>query len=199
MLNSDGLRLSLHDALRLDELKKGIFHFRHEIDTCNVEDFLLELKDVRAHPEHYKEITIRLTSPGGNAYHAFGLYAVLRELSFRNVHVKVIVEGMAASAAAMIVLQAADERLALLESSFLLHEPKRWIFFAYESKSDLEDEVTEMKRITDKIVEILSFRCKKSRDEVNKLIERKEVWMSVEDALKWNLIDAIIGPMINDK
>ena len=193
MLNSEELQLSLHDALRLDELRKGIFHFRHDIDTCNVEEFLLELKDVRAHPEHHKEILIRLTSPGGNAYHAFALYAVLRELSSMGVNVKIVVEGMAASAAAMIVLQGADERLALPDSSFLLHEPKRWIFFAYESKSDLEDEVSEMRRITDKIVEILSARCKKSKEEVNKLIERKEVWMSVEDALKWNLIDGIVG------
>ena len=192
MLEKEELRLSLHDALRLDELRSGTFHFRHEIDTCNVEDFLLELKFVRANPEEYKEILIRLTSPGGNAYHAFGLYSILRELSFKGVHVKVLVEGMAASAAAMIVLQGADERLALPDSSFLLHEPKRWIFFAYESKSDLEDEVIEMKRITDKIIDILSFRCKKSKKEVSKLIERKEVWMSVEDALKWGLIDSIV-------
>lgn len=192
MLNSEELHLSLHDALRLDELKKGIFHFRSEIDPCYIEDFLLEIKDVRAHPEDYKEIIIRLSSPGGNAYHAFGFYDVLRELSFRGVHVKVIVEGMAASAAAMIVLQAADERLALPESSFLLHEPKRWIFFAHESKSNLEDEMREMKRITDKIVEILSFRCKKSKEEVNKLIERKEVWISAEQALSWGLIDNIL-------
>ena len=195
MLNPEGLRLSLHDALRLDDLKIGIFHFRSEIDPCYVEEFLLEIKDVRAHPEHYKEITVRLSSPGGNAYHAFAMYAVLRELSFRGVNVRVIVEGMAASAAAMIVLQGADERLALADSSFLLHEPKRWVFFAQESKSNLEDEMKEMKRITDKIVDILSSRCKKSKDEVNKLIERKEVWMSVEEALKWNLIDAIVGPV----
>ena len=195
MLNSNELRLSLHDALRLDEIKKGIFHYRDEISSCYVEEFLLEIKDVRAHPEHYKEILIRLTSPGGNAYHAFGIYNILRELSSEGVNVKILVEGMAASAAAMIVLQGADERLSLPDSSFLLHEPKRWVFFASESKSNLEDEMMEMKRITDKIVEILSFRCKKSKEEVSKLIERKEVWMSVEEALKWNLIDAIVGPV----
>ncbi|MCK4258050.1 MAG: Clp protease ClpP [Halanaerobiales bacterium] len=189
----EGLSMSLYDALRLSEMRKGIFHYRGEIDGCETEDFLLEIAHVRESPSDYPEITIRISSNGGSVYNAFSLYDVLRELSQQGVHVRMVVEGLAASAAAMIFLQGADERIALPTSSFLLHEVSRWVSSFSEKSSALEDEMEALKRITEKIIDILSERCNKSRDEVRKVIERKETWLSAKEALEWNLIDKISG------
>ena len=185
--------LSLYERLRYQELSAGIVHLRGEIDDVTVDDFNLEIAALRDAHEWLSRITIRLTSPGGNAYLAFGVYDILREISNSGRKVVVIAEGLAASAAAMIILQGADKRLAYPTASFLLHEPRRWTMFRDESTSQLEDEAAELNRITNKVIDILASRCSKTEEEVRELIRRREVWMDAEEAKEWGLIDEIIG------
>ena len=69
--------LSLYERLRYQELSAGLIHLRGEIDEVNVDDFNLEVAALRDAPDWFSRITIRLTSPGGNAYLAFGVYDIL--------------------------------------------------------------------------------------------------------------------------
>lgn len=61
-----------------------------------------------------------------------------------------------------------------------------------ESTSELEDEMKEMQILTTRIVKILAEKCKQTEDTVRKLIARKEVWFSADEALNFGLIDKII-------
>ena len=183
--------LSLYERLKYQELSAGILHLRGEIDDVMIDDFNLELSVIRD-AEWLSSVTIKITSIGGNAYLAFGIYDALRELSRRGKEVYVVVEGLAASAAAMIVLQGADKRLAYPTASFLLHEPRRWTMFRDETTSQLEDEAAELNRITNKVIDILASRCNKTKEEVRELIRRREVWMDAKEAKDWGLIDDII-------
>jgi len=184
--------LSLYERLRYQELSAGIIHLRGEIDDVMIDDFNLEISTMRD-AEWLPSVTIKLTSIGGNAYLAFGIYDALRELSKWGKEVYVVVEGLAASAAAMIVLQGADKRLAYPTASFLLHEPRRWTMFRDETTSQLEDEAAELNRITNKVIDILASRCNKTKEEVRDLIRRREVWMDAKEAKEWGLIDEIIN------
>ena len=184
--------LSLYERLKYQELSAGILHLRGEIDDVMIDDFNLELSVIRD-AEWLSSVTIKITSIGGNAYLAFGIYDALRELSKWGKEVYVVVEGLAASAAAMIVLQGADKRLAYPTASFLLHEPRRWTMFRDETTSQLEDEAAELNRITNKVIDILASRCNKTKEEVRELIRRREVWMDAKEAKDWGLIDEIIG------
>ena len=183
--------LSLYERLKYQELSAGILHLRGEIDDVMIDDFNLELSVIRD-AEWLSSVTIKITSIGGNAYLAFGIYDALRELSKWGKEVYVVVEGLAASAAAMIVLQGADKRLAYPTASFLLHEPRRWTMFRDETTSQLEDEAAELNRITNKVIDILASRCNKTKEEVRELIRRREVWMDAKEAKDWGLIDDII-------
>jgi len=184
--------LSLYERLKYQELSAGILHLRGEIDDVMIDDFNLELSVIRD-AEWLSSVTIKITSIGGNAYLAFGIYDTLRDLSNKGKEVCVVVEGLAASAAAMIVLQGADKRLAYPTASFLLHEPRRWTMFRDETTSQLEDEAAELNRITNKVIDILASRCNKTKEEVRELIRRREVWMDAKEAKDWGLIDEIIG------
>ena len=137
-------------------------------------------------------LTININSNGGDAYAAFGLYDMIMELRESGVFVKMIARGVAASAAAMILLQAADERLATPNTRFLLHEVHEWAFFSNDSTSELEDRVAEMQILTDKIVKILAEKCNQDEKIVRELIKRKEIWMNAEEAKEWRLIDEIL-------
>jgi len=181
----------LEDIIVNRELKNGIINIIGEIDEYRTRDTILLLSEAKRALVKGKVLTIRLNSEGGNVHNSFAIYDALREVSNLGIKVRIIVEGIAASAAAMIILQAGDERIARPHTTFLLHEPKRWVYFHNESTSQLETEVSEMNRITNEIVKILASRCKKSEEEVRETIRLKEKWMSPEEAKDWGLIDKI--------
>jgi len=183
--------VSLEDIIVNRELKNGIINIIGEIDEYRTRDTILLLSEAKRTLVKGKVLTIRLNSEGGNVHNSFAIYDALREVSNLGIKVRIIVEGIAASAAAMIILQAGDERIARPHTTFLLHEPKRWVYFHNESTSQLETEVSEMNRITNEIVKILATRCNKSEEEVRETIRLKEKWMSPKEAKDWGLIDKI--------
>jgi len=181
----------LEDIIVNRELKNGIINIIGEIDEYRTRDTILLLSEAKRTLVKGEVLTIRLNSEGGNVHSSFAIYDALREVSNSGIKVCIIVEGIAASAAAMIILQAGDIRIARPHATFLLHEPKRWVYFHNESTSQLETEVSEMNRITNEIVKILATRCDKSEKEVRETIRLKEKWMSPEEAKDWGLIDKI--------
>lgn len=187
-----GLDLSFGygDWLCYTELNQGVLRLDEAIreDSCGL---LLREMDYIGRRQ-LPEVNLIINSGGGGAYYAFAIYDGLRNLATKGAKITARVEGFAASAAAMIVLQAADVRQARPHARFLLHEARRWIFWAVERTSDLKDEVKEMEAITEQIINILATRCGKKPSEVEAFIERKEIWMSASEALQWHLIDEIV-------
>jgi len=187
--DSVGVSFDYKDWLYYRNLQNGVLRFYGEITPNAVFSFLQELDEsVR---REFSGITIYLTSEGGYIYDAFAMYDAIKAVSRSGIKVTIIVEGWAASAAATIVLQAADERLCRPSSRFLLHEVSRWAF-SEEKASALQDEVKEITALTNMILDVLSEKCNHSRKEIKQLIERKETWMSAEEAKEWGLIDRIL-------
>lgn len=183
-------RLNYSDWLRYQDLSNGTIMLNESIREYTASRILSEINEIKR--RQLPRVTIIISSPGGGAYYAFAIYDALRELSNSGIEVTAIVEGWAASAASMIVLQAADKRLSMASARYLLHETRRWVMFAIERTSDLKDEVQEMDAITERIYEILAKRCGKNRSQIKNKVERKEIWMSASEAKDWGLIDEII-------
>lgn len=182
--------LGYDEWLRALDLAAGIVRVDQAIQEETAARFLSELEQVNR--TQVTPITVVITSPGGSAYYALAMYDAIRRISESGVTVIARVEGWAASAAAMIVLQAADLRRAQPHARFLLHEVRRWVFWAMERTSEVEDEVVEMKAVEEQIVKILAARCNKTKDQVIETIRRREVWMSATEAKDWGLIDQIL-------
>lgn len=127
--------LDFHEWIRYNDLVDNIIRIS-ALDQMNVKNWLMELRQIDRNNRHLSGglgLTVYINSPGGGAYHALALYDALRRMSSRwGYKIKCIVEGWAASAAAMIVLQAGDERIAGPNARFLLHEARRWVFLAQE-------------------------------------------------------------------
>lgn len=183
--------LNLWDTIKEKDLEEGHLMLYDAVDRDTVEDILVYIREIER--RKVKHITLHISSPGGGAYYAFAIYDVLKAFSSKRTNkVTAVVEGLAASAACMIILQAADERLAYPNTRFLLHEIKRWAMFGIRSKSELEDEVDEMAVLSDLIFKILSKKCGHTKEEVEEKIKRKEFWMGAEEAKEWNLIDKVM-------
>jgi len=119
------------------------------------------------------------------------LYDRIIHLPKQGIKTDAVVEGLAASAAAMVILQAMQKRYATLNSRFLLHEPKR-MPDGLISPSMIRDETGYLCDIENMIYSILAKRCKKSKKQIAELIGRREVWLSAKEAKKLGLIDTII-------
>jgi ATP-dependent Clp protease protease subunit len=181
--------LEYRDILKWEQLRRGVIHLTGGIYETETTEMMCELAHIRS--LGLQEVTLVISSPGGAAYHAFALYDEIMAVRASGVRVTAVVTGYAASAAAMIVLQAADRRVARPNARLLLHEVRRWTCFEERKTSDMKDELEEMKAITDNIVRILAGRTGKTPDQVNALIDRKESWFSAEQARDIGLIDAI--------
>ena len=181
---------SYEDMLRYGEVEQGVIRIGGAVREKDAETWLREIAKIKA--AGHKTCKLIISSPGGGAYPSLALYDALRDLSDSGCKIEALVEGCAASAAAMIILQAADVRRTRSHSRFLLHECRRWVFWSVERTSDIRDEAKEMEALSKTIWALLAARCGKSVAEVEAAIERKEVWMAAEEAKEWGLIDEIV-------
>lgn len=181
---------SLHDSLELLEILNGVVRVDDVIDGYMYSD--IDRKVQCMVDRDVKKITFKICSYGGSVYDSMALYDLIHGLGKHGIKTEGIVEGIAASAASQIVLQACQVRSSLINSRFLIHEPRRWVMFQRERTSDMIDETKEMVAIGGVIYDIMSKRCKKTVKELMQDIERKEKWMSARDALKYGLIDRIV-------
>lgn len=180
---------SVYDYLEFKDLKSGIVKINCTIISSTTPHILAQIREIKR--LKLKECNVLVMSAGGDIYSSFAVYDALKELSKSGINVKILAEGICASAAAMIILQAGNERLSRPSTRFLLHEISRW-GGGVEKQSVLKDEIEEINILSEMIINILSKRCHRTKREIKKLFERKDVWMSADESKKWGLIDGII-------
>ena len=154
------------------------------ISTIQAELFYLTSKMT---PEESKTdpITIYINSPGGEVYSCLGLYDVMQLFINQGYVIRTINIGLAASAAAVILLAGSKGyRYCLPNSTVMLHQPSSG---TYGTITDMKIAVTEGDRLKKLLNDIVT---KHAGEQVVELMER-DAWISPEEALKFNLIDEI--------
>lgn len=140
-------------------------------------------------PDRAKHIEVLLLSGGGGVYPAMAMYD-----TFRNYPgtVNITATGIAASAAAMIVLQAGDRRLATPNTRLMVHEIRAWFGEGIaKPMSEAKDDQREMEALQEHIIHLLVGRSGKERAFWEERIQRRETWFSAEEAVTAGLIDGI--------
>ena len=178
----------LRDQLRFARLNLGIVSFPTDIDPISMQEFIDEFDYAIRLP--FPSVILEILSNGGDCYSAFGAYDVIRDCP-KPVEGHVL--GCAASAAAMIVLQACSARISTRNARFLIHEIQLHHFFDIEKVSGAEDNTKELVTIQNRVLEILAGRTGRSVEEWKEAINRREFWLYAEEALEWGLIDEIRG------
>jgi ATP-dependent Clp protease protease subunit len=154
------------------------------IATIQAELFYLASK---MSPEESKNdpITIYINSPGGEVYSCLGLYDVMQLFINQGYVIRTINIGLAASAAAVILLAGSKGyRYCLPHSTVMLHQPSSG---TYGTITDMKIAVTEGDRLKKLLNDIV---IQHAGEQVVELMER-DAWISPEEALKFNLIDEI--------
>lgn len=134
-----------------------------------------------------KPITIEVNSPGGEV--SSGL-AIIDTINCIKADVKVVVCGMAASMAALIVASGTKGmRFALPHSTIMIHQPLGG--FGISQASDIEIYTRNIMNTKKTLNTILASACGKPLKEVENDTDR-DYYMNAEQAIQYGIIDEII-------
>lgn len=136
-----------------------------------------------------KPITIILNSPGGSVTSGFAIYDTMR---FIRSEIKIVVSGLAASIATVILLGAPKKnRLSMPNAQLLIHQPL--IPGAVQGQaSDLEITAKEIVKTREKLAHLYNKETGQPLERIQKDMER-DYWMSAQDALEYGLITRIVS------
>jgi ATP-dependent Clp protease, protease subunit len=133
-------------------------------------------------------IDIYINSPGGHVESGDTIHDIIRFVR-NDLRVNMIGTGMVASAGAHIFLAGAkDRRFCLPNTRFLLHQPMGG---ARGTASDMDIEATEILRVRDRLMRIVS---EETGQPIERVIEetRRNHWMTAEEAVDYGMVAKII-------
>ena len=140
------------------------------------------------HEDSKKDIKIYINSPGGSVTAGLAIYDAMQHVK---PDVATVCVGMAASMAAVLLAAGKKgKRFALPNSEVLLHQ----VMGGAEGQA-VEVEITarHIIKIKDKLNTILAKHTGNSLSKIEKDTDR-DFYMSVEEALKYGVVDEIIKP-----
>jgi ATP-dependent Clp endopeptidase proteolytic subunit ClpP len=163
-----------------------LYRFSGEVSNSSVERCIKKLTEWHR-LDRKCNIEIVFSSPGGSIIDGFELFDFIQHLRGQGHHVTTGTLGMAASMAG-ILLQAGDTRWVGHQAWVMIH---RAAFGMYGKTYEVEDEVKFVKRIEERILDIFTSRSKLTRNKIKRNWERKDWWISAEEANDLGLIDEV--------
>lgn len=139
-----------------------------------------------------KPIWIVMKSEGGHVDEGLAMIDTIRAFVKKGAVVNIIGVGLIASMAAS-VMQAGVRRYALPLTQFMIHEVSQ-IIMARENASESEDRTTEIKRINNIVLGIISQRTGADQEKLIADIRKKDLWLDAEAAMKfgpYGLVDEV--------
>ncbi len=132
-----------------------------------------------------KDISLYINSPGGSVSAGFAIYDTI---NYIKCDVSTICIGLAASMGAFLLASGTKgKRFALPNSEIMIHQP---LGGAQGQASDIEIQANHIKKIKEKINQILSERTSQPLEKVEKDTDR-DFYMSANEALNYGLIDKV--------
>ena len=133
-----------------------------------------------------KDINLYINSPGGSVTAGLGIYDTMQYIK---CPVSTICVGQAASMAAVLLAAGAmGKRIALPNSRVMLHQPLGGV---QGQATDIEIHAREIKKIRDRLNEIIAFHTNQDIEKVVKDTDR-DFFMSAEEALAYGIVDKVI-------
>lgn len=159
--------------------------FTGSVDEENVRAFINEIKNLTEKFPNATELTIYMSSPGGNVDIAVELFNFLKLLDckIRTMNISCV------NSAAIIIFAAGDERIGLPCSSFYVHAITKNLNGNFTA-DDLLREAKEMAANTDKVATILADVSNKNKSYWKRLM-RKGCLLTSQKAKELGLVNDI--------
>lgn len=132
-------------------------------------------------------IEVQFNSPGGSVVDGLALFDFLQTLRVKGHRLTTSTIGIAASMAA-VLLQAGDERVMGRSATLLIHQVSAGAMGRF---TEMEDHMTWLAKMQNRLVAILAERSTLSENEIREKWERRDWWLTAEEALELGFIDTI--------
>jgi len=170
-------------------LEEALFKARTIMLTGGVDDKLARRVCERLlalSAESSDPILLVVSSPGGHVESGDMIHDMIK---FVGAPVKILGSGWVASAGALIYSAAKPEnRYALPNTRFLLHEPRGGVG---GQASDVEIQVREIVRMRERLNRIFAEATGQTYEKIVEDTDR-DYWMSAEEAVKYGLVSKIV-------
>lgn len=164
-----------------------VFHFNDHVYGDSVAFCMSRFRDfVDIDPA--APIELVLNSPGGSVIDGFELYDFLLKLRAEGVRIDTTIMGMGASMAGVIA-QAGETRRIGPYGRLMIHEVGS---IAFGKLSSLKDHLKLADSLYDQCIGILAARSKLTPEEIKKHADRKDWWLTADEALEHGFVDAIL-------
>lgn len=166
-------------------LQNRIIFVNEEFNADTVSEWQAQLLYLASISKEGDTIQMYINSPGGEVYSCLGLYDVMQSVIKRGINISTINIGLAASAASIILMSGSKGmRKSLPNATVLLHQPSG---VSFGTVTDMEISTEESKRLKNVLSEIVKTHA---LEELVPLMER-DYFLNAEEALKYNIIDAL--------
>ena len=167
-------------------LKDGIIFVGSPIDDNVANVIIAQLLFLEAEdPE--KDISLYINSPGGIISSGMAIYDTMKFI--KNDIVTICIGQAASMAAVLLAAGTKGKRYALPNSKILLHQP----LGGFEGQAtDILIHAKEIKKVKEKLIDILAFHTGQKRKKVSGDIERDFIMESGE-ALEYGIVDHVIS------
>ena len=184
---NEGERMTTYfDAAEIALAKKRVVIIAGVVDESMLAVLTFRLRHLAIASS--KPITLYFSSCGGVITAGLGVYDLIRDVA-KKCPVHVVASGHCISMA-LIVLQAATKRLSLPNTTFMMHELSNAAGGGRLSETREQQEQGE--RLQNLLDAIVHDRSGQDMKKLRKMIERHDLYMTPEEALKYHLIDSII-------
>ena len=165
-------------------LKERIIFLDKEINAKTASDIVSKLLYLDS--ENNDDILLYINSPGGEISSGLMIYDTINLIKS---DVQTISVGISASMAAIILLSGTKgKRKILPNSKVMLHD------LSGEAKgnyNNIINEIEEIKKLHNKLFEIINLNTKLTKDEIKNNLEQ-DFWLTSNEALKYGIVDKII-------
>ena len=134
-----------------------------------------------------KDIEVHINSPGGDVFAGQAIYNQLKAYAGK---VKVVIDGMCASAAT-IVAMAGDVIIMPSNAIFMIHNPMVGVCDYYINEQDLSRLNDSLKAIKQTIVNVYMSRVKNLTEKQISRMMDAETWMTADEAISYGFADVI--------
>lgn len=166
----------------------GVYYFSNEFTTASTKDVITWILDSNfQQTNRFENLTLMITSYGGDMFAAFSLIDVMRG---SKIPVHTIGLGIIASAGLMTFIAGEPgHRLITPNTSILSHQ---WAAGTWGKEHELIATRRQFELTTNRMISHYK-KCTKLSEKIirEKLLPPQDVWLSAEEAKEYNLVDHV--------
>lgn len=134
--------------------------------------------------KHPGNLTVWISSPGGDVFAASQIYTMLRSHKGK---VTVKIDGIAASAASVVAM-AGDETLIAPTGMLMIHNPS---MVAFGNKEAMQKAIELLDEVKESIINAYEEKSGLSRSKIARMMD-EETWLNAKKAQSLGLVDGIL-------